>query len=394
MKNPERFLLVGSIFLNVILLGAVVVLWQRPAATTATAPTAQANITPTTEETAVLPSPTIPAETAVSASPTPQPTATVTPSPAPTEEPTAVPTLEPTLEPTIEPSATPLPTETPEPTPVPTEAPQLTGPTWLRYANQLRLEAGLPLLTENSSWSQGASNHSYYMVANSDASHNENANNNGYTPEGLAAAQNGNIAVSGSAAVGYTWPFDYWMSASFHAVPLLDPQLQQVGYGEYRDASTGFGMAATLDVQRGVRDLPADVQFPITFPKDGGETWITSFSLPEFPNTLAGCPGYSQPSGAPIIVMIGSGDETPRVASSEILRDGTPVAHCVFTEATYTNNNSYWQGVGRTILDERDAVVLVPRAPLEVGSSYEVTVVVNGQEISWQFNVVDGPPAQ
>ncbi len=391
MQNRERTLLIGSIILNVILLVAVVVLWQRPAAT-ATPPTAQANLPPGTEAASASPTAASPTNTAVPATSTAEPTATVTPSPEPTLEPTTPPTQEPTPTPTVAPSATPMPTNTPEPTPIPTAAPLLTGPNWLRYVNQFRLEANLPLVSENAAWSQGAANHSFYMVANSEASHNENAKSTGYTPEGQAAAQNGNIAVSGAAGVGYTWPFDYWMSASFHALPILDPQLQMVGYGDYRDASSGFGMAATLDIHRGLRDLPPDIQFPILFPKNGGQTWVTSFTLPEFPNTLAGCPGYTQPSGAPIIVQIGSGDQTPRVTSSEILRDGTPIPHCVFTEATYTNSNSYWQGVGRQILDERDAIVLVPQAPLQVGSTYAVTVVVNGQEISWQFDVVAGPP--
>jgi hypothetical protein len=182
------------------------------------------------------------------------------------------------------------------------------------------------------------------------------------------------------------------MSASFHALPLLDPELQMVGYGDFRDASSSFGMAATMDVKRGIRGLPADIQFPITFPKDGGQTWVTTFNLPEFPNSIASCPGFSQPTGAPIILQIGSGDRVPRVTSTELKRGDTPVPHCSFSETTYTNPNSYWQGVGRLILDVRDAIVIVPRSPLVVGQKYTVTVNTNGQVITWQFDVVAGPP--
>ena len=396
MKIPERTVLIGSIALNVVLLITVLFLWQRSSPPTPPTTTAVAAITATS----VSPTPTTPQETAV---PTTAATALPSePTATPTEEPTAVPTpetspeatSEPTTAPTVEPTVTaaPLPTETPEPTAVPADTAVLTGPNWLRYVNQFRLEANLPLVTENAAWSQGAANHSFYMVLNSDASHNEQVNAMGYTPEGAEAGTNGNIAISGSTGVGYTWPVDYWMSASFHALPLLDPELQQVGYGEYRDPASSFGLAATIDVNRGLRGMPADVQFPLTFPQDGGQTWVTTFSLPEFPNTIAGCSGYTQPTGAPLIIQMGGGDETPRVTSSEILRDGQAVAHCVFTEATYTNSNSYWQGIGRKILDERDAIILVPRSPLETGKSYTVTVVANGQEISWQFDVVAGPP--
>ena len=295
--------------------------------------------------------------------------------------------------PSAAPTETPTETPTKTPTAVPTETPiALTGPNWLRYANQFRLQAGLPPVTENADWSEGSANHSLYMVLNSDTSHSESKNQIGYTESGAAAGQNGNIAVSGSAGVGYTWPLDYWMSASFHALPLLDPELQMVGYGDFRDASSSFGMAATMDVKRGIRGLPADIQFPITFPKDGGQTWVTTFNLPEFPNSIASCPGFSQPTGAPIILQIGSGDRVPRVTSTELKRGDTPVPHCSFSETTYTNPNSYWQGVGRLILDVRDAIVIVPRSPLVVGQKYTVTVNTNGQVITWQFDVVAGPP--
>lgn len=393
--NEQRRLILGvSLGLNVLLLGVVVFLWLRPAATTTTT-VAQVTLSPPPGGTAVSPTPTEPAPTAVVVTVVATVVVSATPEPTTPPEPTAV----------LEPTATPQPTETPtpepptptpeSPTPAPTEtAVVLTGPTWLRYANQFRLQANLPLLTENAAWSEGSANHSIYMILNSEASHKESVNEFGYSPNGAQAGENGNIAISGSAGVGYTWPMDYWMSAGFHALPILDPQLQQVGYGVYRDASSDFGLAATMDVKRGVRALPENIEFPILFPKDGGQTWVTSYTLPEFPNTISGCQGYTQPTGAPIIVQIGSGDQTPRVSSTEIRRGNTPVNHCAFSETTYSNNTPFWQEIGRRILDERDAIILVPRSPLEVGQTYTVTVVTNGQEITWQFEVIAAPPAE
>ena len=46
---------------------------------------------------------------------------------------------------------------------------------------------------------------------------------------------------------------------------------------------------------------------------------------------------------------------------------------------------------GRLILDKRDAVVIIPRSPLEVGKSYTVTLVVNGETITWSFDAVSPP---
>ncbi|MBK8988555.1 MAG: hypothetical protein IPM39_21205 [Chloroflexi bacterium] len=382
MKNQQR-LLPGSIVLNVVLLLAVIYLWLRPAPPTAT-PIAQATSAPLAATATFTPSP----------SPTHTPLPTETPPPSPTA---VVPTETPQPSPTAVPTDIPLPTETPlstapaEPTIAPTIASEtVTGPGWLRYANQFRLQGGVSLLSENTLWTAGSLAHSRYMVLHNIATHFQDPELEGYSLEGAQAAANGNIAMSGSAGVSLIWPFDYWMSASFHALPMLDPQLQDVGYGDYRDASSAAGLTATLDVKRGINQSLTDFPYPLTFPKDGGQTWVTTFNLPEFPDSAAGCAGYTRPLGAPIIVQIGPGDQTPNVSQTELLRGGVSVPHCVFTETTYTNSSPYWQGIGRRILDERDAIVILPRSPLEVGQRYTVTVV-NGQTIQWQFDVVTRP---
>jgi uncharacterized protein YkwD len=383
MESRTGIVLGASLALNVLLLVLVGFLWLRQSPVEAA--TAVVAITPE-------PSPTAPSPTAT---PLPEPTVTSTLEPiaGPTLEPTAEPTIEPTAEPTIEPTAEPTIEPTPEPTvePTPEPTPVVTGPNWLRYANQFRLQGGLPLLTENSLWSIGSAEHSRYMALNNTATHVQEPDLAGYSPDGALAGLNGNIAMSGSADVALIWPFEYWMSASFHALPLLDPQLQRVGYGDYRDARSAAGMTATLDVARGLDEQQTDFAYPLTFPRDGGQMWVTTFNLPEFPDSAAGCPGYNRPTGAPIFVQIGPGDQTPSVTRTELLRGDTAVPHCVFTETTYTNSNPYWQSIGRRILDDRDAIVLLPRSPLEVGQRYSVTVETNGQTISWQFDVVTRP---
>ncbi len=376
----------GSLALNALFL--LLILWLWPRATGSGSPP---------------PSATLPMVAAVSATPTMMtPTQTPSPEPSPTlpaEPPTLMPTetavATATATATAEPTPTPAPTETPLPTETPTSAETeviFTGPLWLRYLNQFRYQAGLPFVTENSVWSNGSAAHSRYMMLNNSASHTQNPQMEGYSDDGMSAAANGNIAMSGSADVALIWPFDYWMSASFHALPMLDPRLQQVGYGEYRDARQAAGMTATLDVKRGLGALPEGFQYPVTFPKDGGEMWVTTFNLPEFPDSASGCGYTHRLKGAPLIVQIGPGDQTPRVSRTELLRNGSPVSHCSFNETNYQNNNPYWQTVGRQILDERDAIIILPYDPLEVGQSYQATVEVNGTVITWQFTVVPRPP--
>ena len=45
------------------------------------------------------------------------------------------------------------------------------------------------------------------------------------------------------------------------------------------------------------------------------------------------------------------------------------------------------QQLGRRILASRNAIVLIPRAPLKPGSRYRAVVEVNGRLIDWTFGV-------
>jgi uncharacterized protein YkwD len=378
MQNKQGVVLTVSLFLNAVFVLAIIWLWVGGKG----------------QETA---HPTPPAVAQVTATPTEQPTATPQPTAVPTVEPSPTPppptlTPTPTATATAEPEPTPTETPLPDPTALPA-TPEITliGPPWLRYLNQFRLQAGLPLLAENSDWSHGGAAHSRYMALHDIATHSQDPSHAGYSQEGALAAANGNIAMSGSADVSLVWPIDYWMSTAFHALPMLDPQLQRVGYGDYRDPYSPAGLTATLDVKRGLAGLPEGLEYPITFPKAGGQLWVTSLRMPEFPDTVAGCPGYSRITGAPIFVQIGPGDRIPFVTRTELLKDGRPVDHCFFDETTYRNNNPYWQTIGQQILNERDAIVILPRLPFEIGSNYRATVEANGQTITWEFAIVPPP---
>jgi uncharacterized protein YkwD len=387
MSSTERIVLIGSLILNAVLVFAVVfMLLNRPSAEEAVA-----QIEPTaTVTTAELPTQTpivitvVSTPTEIAEEPAPEveveptETAIATEPPAPTE----------TMEPSIEPTATPEPSPTPQPEP--TEA-VYTGPPWLQYTNKFRAQAGLPLLVEDEKLSEGAANHSIYMINNSSASHSENPGLSGYTDIGLQAGRNGNIAISGVAGTTYNWPIEYWMSAAFHTIPMLDPALQSVGYGDHSDVNSGFGMAATMDVKSGLREDAPSAEYPIMFPRDGGQTWVTRYNMPEFPNTAAGCSGYQKPTGAPIILMLGDGDNIPQIRETRLQETGRDIPHCAFDETNYYNPEAYWQETGRTILSHNNSVVILPRSPLNVGQSYTVYVNNGGEEIEWSFTVVENP---
>lgn len=223
------------------------------------------------------------------------------------------------------------------------------------------------------------------MVKNDYLGHSEDPGNPWYTPEGLAAAQNGNTFVSSNATASDTYAIDFWMRGPFHAVALIDPALQQVGYGSYREADGGWQMAATVDVARGQGTVPPTTTFPIEYPGDGETISLLSYAGGEWPDPLAACPGYSTPTGLPIILQIGPGNLTLSVTAHSFLQGATPLEYCIFDETNYTNSDSYTQNVGRSILNRRDAVVLIPKAPLIPGANYTVSVTANGQTYAWPF---------
>jgi len=306
---------------------------------------------------------------------------------------TPLPTLEPTT--TAQPTEPTAPTPTIPPTPTATMPPTaVPGPDWLRYYNQFRTQAGLPQLSENTTWSAGSQAHSQYMMNNSLSVHAEDPNKAGYSAAGNESGQNGNIAISGWEGASDLWPIDYWMTAPFHAVPMLNPRLTQTGFGVFRDTSNSFKMTATIDVssKRDLGELPAGLTYPITFPRDGGEVWVPSYSLPEFPNPMTACGGLQKPVGPPIILQIGDGSLVPSVTQTLLTNsNGTALAHCVIDETRYVNNNAYQQQQGRLILDKQDAIVLIPAQPFTVGETYTASIMVNGETVEWSFTAVSPP---
>ncbi|MCA9948291.1 MAG: hypothetical protein KDE48_01470 [Anaerolineales bacterium] len=332
----------------------------------------------------------------------------------PTQLPTATMTVEPTATqmapteppPTEFPTATAVPTETPipPPTPTPTQLPSptpLPEPDWLAYLNDFRASAGLARVGETSAWSYGSGLHSKYMVYTDEVKHSENKENEYFTVEGNESAGKGNLVAGYSTNSNYKWAIEYWLSAPFHGLPLLDPHLESVGFGEYAADTGQIKMGATLDVRgRSSEPTTSDV-YPVFFPPADGQTWIVRHSMPEFPAPWGSCPdfptdyfGAGAPTGPPIYLQLGSGELEPTVTAHSFSRGGVPLAHCVFSETSYVNADGYQQSSGRFILGERDAIILMPRQPLEVGQTYDVSITADGQTYAWSFEVISRPKTE
>lgn len=319
---------------------------------------------------------------------TPSPTQTPAATSSATPTPAATATLLSTATPAPSETATPAPTGTPLPTPTATEPPT---PSWLGYVNRFREEGGLPLLDEDVAWSLGSEAHSRYTVKTDFISHSQDASSAWYSQAGLEAARNGNLAATIWFEAPAEWAIDYWISAPFHALPMLDPQLQSVGFGWYREQDGGVVFAANMDILRGLDQDMVDFSYPITFPRDGGSAWVRQSVLYEYPDPLTACPNYVRPTGPPIILQLGTGSGVPAIEGSSFRSGDRVLDHCAFSEATYTNPDATAQLSGRRILDVRDAIVLIPRLPLQPDKVYTASIAVDGQQITWSFTAVAAP---
>jgi hypothetical protein len=269
-------------------------------------------------------------------------------------------------------------------------APQPALADWLSSANAYRAVALLPFLTENPSWSEGCLQHSRYMVKNDFFGNTQTPGNPWSTPEGLAAAQSSILGASGSTDISDTVALDLWMQSPFLAITILNPALSQTGFGSYREQDGGIQMGACFDITRGVGPLPGTVTFPIRFPENGTLMPLLSSSMVGLPDPLSSCPGYTFPSGPPLILQLGTGTSPPTVTAHALFQGNVPLAHCLYDETSYSNPDSSYQAFGRAVLGSRNAVVLIPRDPLVPGAPYTATVTTNTQTHTWSFTARNG----
>jgi len=244
---------------------------------------------------------------------------------------------------------------------------------WLTTVNYYRAMAGLGPVSENTSWSAGAYNHSCYMLYNG-ITHDETPGKVGYTSSGDLAGNNGNVAVSSSTAATARNHIELWMTGPFHAIGVLRHNLQSVGYGQCTNSSTSpWKSGATLDVLRGLAYTPRP-STPILFPGNGTTTNLTQF-VTESPNPLTFC-GWSGSAGLPVIAMMPEGVSS---ASASITGPNGPLQTC----RLYSGNTN---GTAQAILGGDNAVTVIPRNPLTPGT-YTVTITTQARTVQWSFTV-------
>lgn len=262
---------------------------------------------------------------------------------------------------------------------------------WLTRLNHFRAIAQLGSLREDPAISAAARAHSQYLLANyadkisggeplGDAGHEESPGKTGYSSAGAALAPNAQLAW-GCGPYDTSGQIDQWIAGPFHRLPMLDPFLVQVGFGEAAD--NGCWVAALR--LAAPDEHPAPYARAIEFPPDGVPVPI-NWSGVEFPNPLASCPGYEMPVGLPITLQLGRLYDAQLTAHS-LSVNGAVIDSCAFDARAYQNPDAAAQEYGRWALRSSGAVVLIPRAPLNPGKRYSVSITAHGQVYAWKVRV-------
>ena len=247
---------------------------------------------------------------------------------------------------------------------------------WLTTVNYFREMAALPPVTEDATLSTGAYQHSCYMLQN-DIAHDEIPGRPGYTPEGDAAGNNGNVAVSSVAGTSARSHIELWMTGPFHAIGVLRPNLQRVGFGKCDNTSTPkWRSGATLDVLHGLGPSVARSQ-PVLFPGNGTTTSLNKFIV-ETPDPRTYC-GWStsEPTGLPIIALM------PEAVNGNVTTVVTGPNGILPTCGLSRLNTD---GTAQAILAADNAIIAIPRNPLAAGT-YTVTVTSQARSVTWSFTV-------
>lgn len=265
----------------------------------------------------------------------------------------------------------------------------------IRRINYWRAEEFLKQVEENPKWSRGAYLHARYVVETHQpvamTAHNEDPASPWYTPAGFMAGMNGDIAFCrGSCTTTFSAEqnIDGWMVDAFHRFLILNPNLRQAGFAVYRDRRS-VRAVAVLEVgekSAGGKNLYSPV---ITFPQSGSQIPLAmaQYDGSETPDPIAGCPGYTAPSGLPITLELGPGwAHRLKISQASVSHDGKTMESCFFTDDSYVSSNAVDQGAARNALSLFGATVVVPRKPLEMGS-YSVTVTNAGRTYNWSFLV-------
>jgi Cysteine-rich secretory protein family len=266
----------------------------------------------------------------------------------------------------------------------PSKAQAQADASWLEITNAYRTSVGLKALEVDAALQAGVDKHVEYLSATGSLQHGEAAGNPLYSPDGDLAGQQSILGGWTGAQRSNRELIDGWLTAPFHAIHLFEPRLQRVAFASVQ-GRTGNKLpsAAVMNIIGGVGPK-VGADRPIVFPGRDSVIPLTSFVV-ETPDPLTHCPGYSAPAGLGLMALF----PLPITSATATLSaNGQPLEHCVI-DTSYRNPDPAAEKTVRTILGQKNAVVIMPRQPLVPGTTYDVSITAGAQQVSWKFTAAE-----
>ncbi len=290
---------------------------------------------------------------------------------------------------------------------IPVEIGDLIKREFARYT-ALRAQANLAAVSFDETASMNCWLHGRYSVLNHKLEHNQNPALPGASPEGQACATRSNIAMDflpEKDVLNATPSTTILFTAPFHALGMLQPDQARVGIGTYSVPASGE--AGFVQMGSGITSLfeeRSSARAPMTFPGQGRATDLGRYNGGEWPNPLTPCPTSDpQQTGLPLIAATFERGDTVATEAS-LLTNGHAVPVCAYGSSQYVNAKDAVgnyegglisaQDIGRSILKGSGAVFIIPLQPLQAAQTYQVSVKINGQPLSWTFSTASTLKAQ
>jgi hypothetical protein len=249
------------------------------------------------------------------------------------------------------------------------------------YLNRMRRKSGLPMVTLSERLSDGAQKHCEYLVRNNAhpstsglGAHNEMPSLPGYTPEGERAGHQSDIgqrppvrSMAGMFGVFY------------HRIPLLHPDLREVGIGW--KALEGEGTAdakgwCSIDYSGRLPEADAKAPRVTCFPAPGQKRIPREFCSKEMPDPIPS--GEDQSCGTPVTITWHD-QVTVEDGKMEVTLGGTAVKGYLSSPSS----------PARSDFPNENSICFMSEEPMLANKTYKVkvTATVGGEafEKTWEF---------
>ena len=270
----------------------------------------------------------------------------------------------------------------------------------LNRLNQYRAAAGLTLYVYDPALTAMGQAHAEYLLANAAAKmlvgHFEIASNKYYSKGGDEAARTSGICPGAADPLS---ALDGLMSMTFHRMQFLRPEETRVGLGfAYDPASGGGGVLFVTRKAEGGKAISIHLPRFIVFPPDGFDDALSTFGAGEFPDPRPGVRQGDPPTGYPITISLDWDDvksfENAEVDVTNARGESVPVwLSYPGNPAVASPDMRIYSGdaasISQAYRDNFNAVFILPKEPLEQGSSYTVRAALRiagkTEKLSWVF---------